>query len=486
MPNQKLLEILDCLPETQRRSLRRFVASPYHNDRFNRNKIVQLCEELLSAQNADLHRDSDKEQLSRRYFPEHTYKEKGKNPIDSLASDLLSLVRRFILLEETIPIRDKRHECLALARFYRQQQLEHRFVACVQQFKKLQKRATYQDDEYYLLQFKMEEEIAIFQSIYNTYADDSNLIAANVALDNYYAITKSEFATHLKFQKVLANVNEEHALLFGNYVFSALDDYEALQNPLTILYHQINGLLEQPDNEDLYLALSNAIEKYGDQISPMKLRNVMAYFRNISGRRYQLRVSGLELFEQLFPLYRSHLEKGYFHVQDTRQILPASLKVLVNLALKAQQGEWAEHLLKTYPPRRVTGTKYPKEAHSLCLAEVHFHQGNLAEAQKKLVYRNFENINYSILADILLLKIYYVSKNELLNSRAAALSRKIRRSQITGPHKKQYLNFLKLLGQIEKLRWKNSPKAKQRVLERLQEVTPIIERAWLGQELEKL
>ncbi|MEL6970170.1 MAG: hypothetical protein AAFO02_08370, partial [Bacteroidota bacterium] len=135
---------------------------------------------------------------------------------------------------------------------------------------------------------------------------------------------------------------------------------------------------------------------------------------------------------------------------------------------------------------RMTGTKYPNEAHSLCVAELHFHQGNLTEAQDKLVYRNFENINYSILADILLLKIYFVTKNALLNSRAAALSQKVRRSKITPAHKKQYLNFLKLLGQIEKLRWKNSPKGKLRVKQRLQEVTPLIERAWLLQMVQEV
>ena len=481
MPNQKLLELLSCFNDAKRRSLRQFVASPYHNDRFNRSKIIQLCEELLS--NAAL---PDKALLNTQFFPEHPYKENAKNPIDSLASDLLSLVRRFILLEEAIPERDKRHEYLALARFYREQQLEHRFMACVQQFRKLQKKVVHQDEEYFLLQFKMEQEIAIFQTIYNTYADDSNLVAANVALDNYYAISKSEFTTHLRFQKVLAKVSEDNSLLLGDYLFDILEEYEALRNPLTILYHKINALLEEPDNEELFQSLSTAIEQYEDQISPLKLRNIMAYFRNISGRRYQLRVSGNELFEQLFPLYKSHLDKGYFHVQNTRKILPASLKVLVNLAIKARQEEWALALLKTYPPQRMTGTKYPKEAHSLCAAELHFHQGNLVEAQKKLVYRNFENINYSILADVLLLKIYFATKNDLLNSRAAALSQKVRRSKISAPNKKQYLNFLKLLGQIEKLRWKNNPKAKLRVQQRLAEITPVIERAWLSQVLQDI
>ncbi|MEL6655943.1 MAG: hypothetical protein AAFP77_07610 [Bacteroidota bacterium] len=481
MPNQKLVEILRSLSDAQCVKLRQFIESPYHNDRFNKTKITQLGDHLLDAIGASDAELPAKSVLNNIFFPDHPYKEKEKNPIDSLASDLLSLVRRFILFEDLLLEHDKRQEQLAMARFYRKNNLENRFLATVAQFRKLQNKVDYKDEQYYHLLFTMEQEIAIFQTIYNTYADDSNLIAANQALDNYFAISKSEFATHLRFQKLLASVENDQSLLLSDYLFSVLEDYQELHNPLTILYQLIFGLLDEPENEELFAALSQAVERYEAEIAPRKFRNIMAYFRNISGRRTQLRLSGNELFEQLFPLYRAHLENGYFHVLDTQQILPGSLKVLVNLAIKARQEEWAERLLETYPPSRMTGTKYPNEAHSLCAAELHFHQGNLTEAQDKLVYRNFENINYSILADILLLKIYFVTKNELLNSRAAALSQKVRRSKITPAHKKQYLNFLKLLGQVEKLRWKNSPKSKLRVKQRLQEVTPLIERAWLLQ-----
>ncbi len=485
MPNQKLLEILRSLSDAQCSKLSRFVDSPYHNDRFNKVKITQLCEYLLKAiRNTDTELPA-KSDLNDTFFPDHAYKEKEKNPIDSLASDLLSLVRRFIFFEDLLAEHDKRQEQLAMARFYRKSNLENRFLATVSQFRKLQNKVAFKDETYYHLLFTMEQEIAIFQTMYNTYADDSNLIAANQALDNYYAISKSEFATHLRFQKLLASVDGDQSLLLSDYLFSILEDYQKLHNPLTLLYQMIFRLLDEPENEMLFEVLTTAVERYEAEIAPAKFRNIMAYFRNISGRRYQLRVSGNELFEQLFPLYRLHLEKGYFHILDSGQILPSSLKVLVNLAIKAKQEEWADQLLKTYPPARITGTKYPIEAHSLCVAELYFHRGNWNEAQKKLVYRNFENINYSMLADVLLLKIYFVTKNELLNSRAAALSQKVRRSKITPVHKIQYLNFLKMLGQIEKLRWKNNPKAKLRVKQRLQEITPIIERAWLLQVIEK-
>ena len=479
MPNQKLLEIIGSLSEKKRQRLSLFVESGYHNDRFNRAKLIKLCETLVAHAKEGTLADLEKAQLSTIFFPDHTYTEKDKNPIDSLASDLFSLTRDFLLVEGVLTQKDRREEQLHLARFYREHNLQNRFLSIVKQFRKQQSKVKFIDEDYYYFQFKIEEEVAIFQSIYNTYADDSNLIAANQALDNFYAILKAEFATHFQYQKILASLEADEVLLLSDYLFEILPQYEDLQNPLTELYRLIFGLLVQPDDEELFHEFVAAIEAYEDQISPKKFRNIAAYQRNISGRRIQLQVKGSALFKQLFPMYRDHLEKGYFHVQATRQILPASLKVLTNLAIKADELDWALRLLKTYSPTRITGTKYPVEAHSLCAAEVYFHQGDLKTAQEKLVYRNFENINYSILADILLLKIYYVTKDDLLTSRAAALSQKIRRSKITAVHKKQYLNFLTIIGKIEKLRWNGTPQKVANLRAKLEQLSPLIEREWL-------
>lgn len=486
MPNQKLLEAIHCFSPKEKKRLRHFVDSPYHNHKFNRAKISHLLDHILDNTLSELGEGglSEKEALNALFFPDHPFKIKGKNPIDSLASDLFSLVRQFILTEDMASERSKGREQLAMARFYRKHNLEPRFWYTIQQFRKYQSDQKIKDENYYQLIFKLEEEIAVFQSIFNTYTDDSNLIAANIALDNYYAIAKSEFATLLSFQKVLANIEVENALQLSDYLFEIFPSYKALHSPLTILYHQIIQLLKNPADEAAMTSFAENTARYEPVIPKDKYRNIMAYYRNISGRFYHLTSNRQALFKALFPLYKEHLEKGYFHVIGTDKILPGSLKVLTNIALRVNESKWAKQLLTDYPEKRIAGTKYPVEAHSLCLAEVLFFEDKYEEALRHLVYRNFENVNYSILADVLLIKIYFVTKNELIESRISALGQKIRRSKITSANQKQYLNFLKMVAQIQKLQWTSSIKKREGIGKKIDDLSPLIERGWLKLMLE--
>lgn len=102
-----------------------------------------------------------------------------------------------------------------------------------------------------------------------------------------------------------------------------------------------------------------------------------------------------------------------------------------------------------------------------------------------VVYRLFENPVLSILADLLLIKIYYETEDELLHSRMKALDQKVRRSKLTPPVKNRYLNFLRKLDKIVKY---GSPKRANRLARLLEEIRTepeIVAREWLLEQLDK-
>jgi hypothetical protein len=326
---------------------------------------------------------------------------------------------------------------------------------------------------------EIEEEIAVFQSTFNTYTSDSNLIAANIALDNFFTMSKLELSNALVFQKSLGQVETKDALKLNDCLLAEFPQYTAIHTPLAKLNFQIFQLLNDPLNKDLLAAFSTSTRKNEKLIPTDKYRNIMAFYRYFVGQQYQLETSGAALVERLFVLYKEHLAKGYFDVDQRGRILPASLKLMVNIALKSGENQWARALLEKYPPKKITGTHYQVEAHSLCLAEILFAEQKNDEALEHLVYRNFENINYSILADILLIKIYYETKNDLLESRISALGQKVRRSKLTQANKKQYLNFLTIITQIVKFRWLKDKKQKDKLDQKINKTLPLIEREWL-------
>ena len=208
----------------------------------------------------------------------------------------------------------------------------------------------------------------------------------------------------------------------------------------------------------------------------------MAYYRYFMGRKYQLEPSK-EKLQQIFELYQEHLEEGFFHLRHKKHLMPGSLKVMTNIAIKVDAIDWAKQLLKRYPPAKIAGTRYPKEAHSLCEADVFFAEGDYDKASQCLTYRNFENVNYSILADILLIKIYYTTDHVLLENRIAALSRKVRRSKLTSSTKQQYLNFLRIINLLLKNRFTKPVAELNKIKALIDELTPLIEREWLRKTL---
>ena len=108
-----------------------------------------------------------------------------------------------------------------------------------------------------------------------------------------------------------------------------------------------------------------------------------------------------------------------------------------------------------------------------------FHTKEYAEAEAKLTYRAFENPNFSIMADLLLIKIYYETDSELLESRMKALEQKVRRSKISAETKAGYYNFLKKLDKVIKYGWQKSSPKRDKLVEEIKTTPSVIDREWL-------
>lgn len=476
MPNRKLLEITQLLTPVQTKRLRQFLASPYFNQGYNARQIQELFDRIVAAHSRENHPKLDKKSLSKYFFPTKTYRDRSKNPIDSLASDLLRQVRLFLTIEDVQSELWTSREHLALARFYRTNSLEERFWQNINQWRKTLELTTNQPAEYHLHQFYLEEEAAAFSSTYNTYTDDANLLAAHRHLDTFYTILKLEFSCALNFQRQLSSIEPGEEARLIQILLQEFSQISYLQSPLAHLYYQILQLLEDPQNDHLFAGLEQLLEQHRAAIKPVKYRNLQAFYRYFAGKRY-VKYGGAAVLTKLFELYKQHLQEGYFSVDG--KMLPGSLKVLVNIALKLNETQWVQELLQTYGPERLTGTRYPIESHSLCVADLLFHQKKFTEAHEHLIFRHFENINYSILADVLLIKIYFETNDDLLDNRMKALVQKVRRARISPESKAPYFNFIKKLDKVIRYGWEKKGKKIEKLAAEIRSQPAILEREWL-------
>lgn len=368
--------------------------------------------------------------------------------------------------------------------FYRKFGLEERFWQTVRTIQNEFELSPLRDLKYYRLLCELDIELINFFGINSSYENDANINTYNHHLDIANAIEKLEAYSALKIQKITANFSEEIHLPLIEALLQLVQPGKPLNNPISELYRVALEMLEKKfDETDLNYFLTlvqNAKEKvnFEDHLTHM-------FFFRYFFDRLAIPSPNLEDRYKRYLLYKSHHEKGYFTHNGC--IINNDLLVLLQLATRNKDHAWAHELLNTYSPSRILGTKYPEEFYSLLWADYFYYVlKDYDQVINKIEMRLFENPIYSILADILLIKIYFDLQNELLDYRMKSMYQKVRRTQMSDFIKGRYFNFLRHLERIQKYRLKNIKKKKEQILEGIRVEKNIYERDWLVEKLSEL
>jgi len=478
MLNRKLLEVLKLLNPATHTRLRQFLQSPYFNHRGNASELLLLYDLIMRHHAREEHPKLSKSAVSQAFFPDKPYVEGKKGPLDALASDLFGLVKRF-LTQVAFDKKDLEfEEGMTMARFYRRYGMEERFWQVIQALRKSQQENPLRDADFFQKQFYIEDEAGAYETLNNRFEDDANVGTAIQHLDIAYAISKMELLCAMSYQQKLTQFQFDLNIPLHQVVFSLPKDYpEVKQHEIYLLVFQ---LIQNPHEEGTLERFVNLLSELQSEIPFEKMRNLKAYHRFFMHRRYT-NSGSTEVRQQIFQVYKQHFEQGYFY--EGADIMINALKMLILYGLRLKQFDWVKKVLEEHPPERICGTKYPLEAHGLCVAEYHFFLKEYAKALESLIYKQYENPYYSIWAEMLLIKIYYETSDDLVEYRMKALDQRVRRSKLPPELKRGYYQFLQKLDKLIKYRWdKKSPKL-GKIADEIKTLSGIMDREWL---LEKL
>lgn len=137
------------------------------------------------------------------------------------------------------------------------------------------------------------------------------------------------------------------------------------------------------------------------------------------------------------------------------------------------------------PPERIGGTRYPVEVHNLHMGEYWFAMKEYEKASDCLILKPFENPNLTLLADLLLVKIYYETESPLLEFKIKAMDQKVRRTKISTAMKDSYFNFLKILEKILKYNTYTPNTKIAKIKDEILNTSNLFSRSWLLSLLEK-
>jgi hypothetical protein len=479
MLNRKLLEILKLFKPQEHAQFRLFLQSPYFNHRINAADLLRLYDYIMVVGAGEEHPDLKKEKVAQIFFPDKPFNEKQKGPIDGLASDLFALLKQYLTQKNHEKRNRNFEEGLALAQYYRGFGMEERFWQVINALRKDLILTKVNDSNFYRQLFLLEEEAATFQSLHNSFEDDANISVAVRNLDIAFLLEKFELLCSLKYQQKLAQPTSfDFDSPLAKVIVKYPKDYPTV--PLYDLFSIVWQLIASPLDDDLFTKYERLLLENSNELPFEKARNLKAFYRYFWTQRYS-KLGGSEVRLRVFEVYKSHFEEGYFY--ENGQIMINALKALILFGLRLKQFDWVKKVLEDHPPSRICGTKYPLEAHSLCMAEYYFYTKDYERALGTLVYKHFENPNYSLWAEMLLIKIYYETSDELLEYRMKALDQKVRRTKLSAESKARYYKFLQKLDKILKYGQDKKSHKREKLIEEIKKAAGINERDWL---LEKL
>lgn len=477
MPNGKLLEVITYLNRKQRRKLLDFVRSPYFNGRSNAGQLIELLEIILKHEAKGDAQALQKEKLQSHFFPKFSYSAKTKNEIDVLASALNKLTERFIVQEELEEEIERRSD-YGLAKFFNNCGNIPRFWSVMRKYRKGWKKAVQHDSNDFLLRSEMEGLAVSFAASYDPNSKLSSLPEVDTFFDKAFFAKKLELAIILSYSKLYRLSSDSYANHFSEFVEETYPKYQSAQSVSADIYYLALQVFHHPKDDDLFRHFEKLIQEKKHLIPELEVNNIQTFYRYFFGRHYKLS-GNTGLSAKMVALYKEHLEEGYFF-QSNGKMHVSTLKLLVNFGIKQHELEWVQHLLERVPPNRILGTKYPEEIHSLCNAELLFAQQKYQEAEQMITYRLFEDVIFSLSCDILLIKIYFSTDNDLLDSRLRAMELKVRRADVHEFDKKAYLNFISIMRQITKYKWIRDREKIDEIAQRIDSNAPLIQREWLA------
>ncbi|MEM9820838.1 MAG: hypothetical protein AAF985_07190, partial [Bacteroidota bacterium] len=481
MRESKLLILIRTLEKTEMKKLLLFLESPYFFNGKLDEEVLRLFQFIYNYYPNFEHADLSKANAYTSIFPDQ---KPLKGKMDRLMTRLLKHIQLFLAYEQTNLKENKTQQNIVLSTFYRERHLDKLFLRNIESIRKLQNRIQERDKDFYYNQFLIEEELANWESFYNTRREDLNLTATLQSLDIYYMVAKLEYACRLLAQnKYHQTLDLKDSLEIINRIAPVFEQEHYVKIPILRLYHQAFQLLQAENADEVFRQLSQELEENEPHIPLHQMKDLQTIIRSYSVDRYN---QGNEQFlEETFKYYRLHLERGYLLYEDG--LNAGTFRNIVALGLKLKQYEWVKSFMEAYQDK-IVGAKHPEEVYSFNLATYHF---ALGEYDKALEYLsdNYEDMYYKIAAKRLELQIYYEQQSVLLDPRMNAFKVYIFRiSKTLLPELKRegYNNFIDFLKRIYSPKTYWDKDRVHKLLKEVEECKVLVEKEWLRKKLQEI
>lgn len=467
MFKSRLFELFDTFERSELRELRKFVTSPFFNQR---DHVVQLFDFLVHC------KFEEKQPPSRilafqQLFPDQSYDDHKLR----LSMSLLHKVFEKYLIWQQVNQSESSLKT-NLARAYRQRNLSRHFTKTIATVKKLQDEHPHRNAEYYQTHYELYLEEYRFLSEQSR-MENLNLQQVQENLDVAYITSKLRQSCFLLSHQTIYRKEYDFGMLAQ--LLTYLDQQTLLERPaISVYYHCYRALIDSEDSTH-FEKFKALIFNHQDKFPKGELRDLFLLATNYCIR---LMNQGAKRFaKEGLSIYKEGLKNEVLLLNGL--VSRFTYRNIVAKAIISKDFDWAEDFIQSYKDRLIE--KYRESTFSFNLAWLEYERKNYGQALDLLNKSIFSDLLLNLSAKTIAMKIYYeLEAFDLLYSHLEAMKKFIQRKEIIAYHRKNYLNTIRFTKKLLELPIANRQVSSALYTE-IEETASIAEKNWLLAQLKR-
>lgn len=483
MQDSQLIDIFKTFSREEMAELRLFVRSPYFNRTNLSEKAIALFE-LIHKVYPDLTSPQlSKEKVYASLFAGEKVIE-GK--LDKTMSALTKVIKKFIVLHKDVLQENSAAFQMEMAKFYRDQSVEHKFYSTTQKVKNILADTARKDTRTYYQLFKTEELLHDHETLHYNKKGDAHTIKTIRSLDEYYCAERLIMMTTLLSLQRYTSFDEEELMTMVRGIYNRIEAGDYAENRLIQAYYRATfiSIYDDEESELKFRELLEILENNHQQLPLESIRNLLSCCMNYCVK--QINKGNARYNTIHFELIKKQLAAGFLYMHGG--LTPSLLQNIVIMGLKLSEFDWIKSFLEEHRDR-IVGSSNPKACYDFNLANYYFYLKKF-DLSGDLLEGNYEELGYNLRSRCLDIKICYERKEwMMIDPKIEALKvyvLRLSKEHLDDVSKSVFLNFVNLMKRLLYASHHRNKQHCQKLLEDTQQMNPLIDKEWFIEKLTPL
>lgn len=467
MLKSRLIQVLRTFNKKELRELKKWVQSPFHNQR---EDVITLYDYLTESTNLFNDNLLDKAFIFPRIYPNEKFDDSKMRQVMHF---LFKAMEEYLFFQKESQNEIKKK--ISLLKVYGERYLDKAFNKTQKDIENHMQKALNPKEDDLINYYQFQKEVGDFKSKIKR-SQELNLQELTDAYDRAYIAEKLKHACLILSHQRVYNAQYEIGLLEEILAFTEKNNL--LENQRIGIHYYLYKILSENKVEDFYLLKEYLAEVTA--IPKIEIRDAYIYSINFCASQIN---SGNKIFlKEAFLLYKNGIEKEVFI--ENKILSKWTFKNAVVVALKLKEFEWVENFIQNYS--QFLEEKHQKGFLYFNYAMLYYETGNYEKALDVIHKYEFKDILINIESRMILIKIYYEADEfKILESQLESMRAYLQRKKVIGYHKEVYKNIIRYTKKLLKVN-PYSKAQKEKLKLEIETAKPLTEKAWLLKQLAEL